>query len=215
MADVAQSQVNPGHDGQTRRDFLLLTATALGAVGVATTIWPFIDGLNRRRIRSPRCARSMSTCRRSSRPADHGGVARPAGVDIAPHAGSVEGAAVGGRRQTVARPRFDGRPAASLRSELAPLGAARISRRRRHLHPSGCIPLFQTAGVQRDGRRLDRRLFLPVSRLEIRFSGRVFDGVPAPYNLPVPPYHFTGKTSIRSARNPPDSDFDFASIEQI
>jgi ubiquinol-cytochrome c reductase iron-sulfur subunit len=33
MSDVAQSQVSHGHDGETRRDFLTLTASALGVVG--------------------------------------------------------------------------------------------------------------------------------------------------------------------------------------
>src|SRR5437016_14129661 len=46
MTDVAQSHVSPGHDGGTRRDFLVLTAAAVGAVGAATTIWPFVDSLN-------------------------------------------------------------------------------------------------------------------------------------------------------------------------
>jgi ubiquinol-cytochrome c reductase iron-sulfur subunit len=50
MSDVAQSPVShghgSGHDGETRRDFLTLAASALGAVGVACTVWPFIDSLN-------------------------------------------------------------------------------------------------------------------------------------------------------------------------
>ena len=46
MSDVAQSQVSHGHDGETRRDFLTLTASALGAVGAACAIWPFISSLN-------------------------------------------------------------------------------------------------------------------------------------------------------------------------
>ncbi len=46
MADLAQHNVNGAHAGETRRDFLILTATAIGAVGVAATIWPFIDSLN-------------------------------------------------------------------------------------------------------------------------------------------------------------------------
>ncbi len=33
-------------DGQTRRDFLMLTAGAFGAVGVGCFAWPFIDSLN-------------------------------------------------------------------------------------------------------------------------------------------------------------------------
>src|SRR6266478_10001599 len=46
MADLAQHDVGGAHAGETRRDFLILTATAIGAVGVAATIWPFIDSLN-------------------------------------------------------------------------------------------------------------------------------------------------------------------------
>src|SRR5262244_3143533 len=46
MADVAHQNVTGAHAGETRRDFLILTATAIGGVGVAATIWPFIDTLN-------------------------------------------------------------------------------------------------------------------------------------------------------------------------
>src|SRR5690348_3713441 len=46
MADLADHNVSGAHPGGTRRDFLILTATAIGGVGVAATIWPFIDSLN-------------------------------------------------------------------------------------------------------------------------------------------------------------------------
>ena len=46
MVDLAQSEVPPGHDGGTRRDFLILTAGALAGIGAASAIWPFIDSLN-------------------------------------------------------------------------------------------------------------------------------------------------------------------------
>src|SRR5246127_2886729 len=46
MADLAQHDVSGAHGGETRRNFLILTASAIGAVGVAATIWPFIDSLN-------------------------------------------------------------------------------------------------------------------------------------------------------------------------
>jgi ubiquinol-cytochrome c reductase iron-sulfur subunit len=46
MADLAHRNLPSAHNGETRRDFLILTATAIGGVGVATTIWPFIDSLN-------------------------------------------------------------------------------------------------------------------------------------------------------------------------
>lgn len=37
---------NSEEDGQTRRDFLYLTAGAFGAVGAGCFAWPFIDSLN-------------------------------------------------------------------------------------------------------------------------------------------------------------------------
>src|SRR6202023_2370886 len=46
MADLAQHNVSGAHAGETRRDFLILTASAIGAGGVAATIWPFIAPLN-------------------------------------------------------------------------------------------------------------------------------------------------------------------------
>src|ERR1700739_942099 len=46
MANLAEQHVTGTHNGETRRDFLILTATAIGAVGVAATIWPFFDSLN-------------------------------------------------------------------------------------------------------------------------------------------------------------------------
>ena len=46
MADLAHQNVPGAHTGETRRDFLILTASAIGAVGVAATIWPFINSLN-------------------------------------------------------------------------------------------------------------------------------------------------------------------------
>jgi ubiquinol-cytochrome c reductase iron-sulfur subunit len=46
-------------------------------------------------------------------------------------------------------------------------------------------------------------------------AGRVFSGVPAPYNLPVPPYHLLSDTVIRIGENPPDVSWNFESIAQI
>lgn len=46
-------------------------------------------------------------------------------------------------------------------------------------------------------------------------AGRVFKGVPAPYNLPVPPYHFTGPKRLVIGENPKGYDFQLASVVQI
>jgi ubiquinol-cytochrome c reductase iron-sulfur subunit len=46
-------------------------------------------------------------------------------------------------------------------------------------------------------------------------AGRVYSGVPAPYNLPVPPYHMPNKTTLRIGENPPGVTFDLGEIVQI
>ena len=45
---MSSDTASEGHGGAsvTKRDFLFLATGALAAVGVATTIWPFIDQMN-------------------------------------------------------------------------------------------------------------------------------------------------------------------------
>jgi ubiquinol-cytochrome c reductase iron-sulfur subunit len=80
----------------------------------------------------------------------------------------------------------------------------------------GCIPLFEphanptTPTVNWPG-----GYFCPCHGSKYDLAGRVFHGVPAPYNLPVPPYHFLSDSAIRIGENPPDSNFEFGSIRQI
>lgn len=57
--------------------------------------------------------------------------------------------------------------------------------------------------------------FCPCHGSKYDLAGRVFHGVPAPYNLPVPPYRFTSDTAIRIGENPPNAHFEFSSIRQI
>jgi ubiquinol-cytochrome c reductase iron-sulfur subunit len=57
--------------------------------------------------------------------------------------------------------------------------------------------------------------FCPCHGSKYDVAGRVFKGVPAPYNLPVPPYHFVNDTTVRIGENPPGATFDFDSIMQL
>jgi ubiquinol-cytochrome c reductase iron-sulfur subunit len=80
----------------------------------------------------------------------------------------------------------------------------------------GCIPLFEpqpsatTPAVNWPG-----GYFCPCHGSKYDLAGRVFRGVPAPYNLPVPPYRLVSDRRIRVGENPPDSSFDFLTIRQI
>jgi ubiquinol-cytochrome c reductase iron-sulfur subunit len=80
----------------------------------------------------------------------------------------------------------------------------------------GCIPLFypqpsaSTPIVNWQG-----GYFCPCHGSMYDLSGRVFKNVPAPYNLPVPPYTFVNDTTVRVGENPPNVSFDFSSIRQL
>lgn len=46
-------------------------------------------------------------------------------------------------------------------------------------------------------------------------AGRVYRNVPAPYNLPVPPYTFPDAKTVRIGDNPPGVSFELAEVTQI
>ena len=182
MADMAQSHVSPGHSGETRRDFLILTATALGAVGAAISIWPFVDSLN-----PARDTLALSTTE----------------VDLAP--------VQVGQRLTVSwrgKPVFiDHRPPEEIKAaqdvDVSSLrdpqkDAARVKKPEwlilvgvcTHL---GCIPLGNKTG---DDRGPFGGWFCPCHGSAYDTSGRIRQG-PAPLNLQVPPYEFTSDTAIK------------------
>lgn len=46
-------------------------------------------------------------------------------------------------------------------------------------------------------------------------AGRVFKGVPAPFNLPVPPHSFSSSETLVIGQNPPGEQFELSAIEQI
>jgi ubiquinol-cytochrome c reductase iron-sulfur subunit len=182
MTDLAQSQVPPGHDGGTRRDFLILTAGAMAGIGAAVTIWPFVDSLN-----PARDTLALSTTE----------------VDLSP--------VKVGQRLTVAwrgKPIFiDHRPPEEIKAaqdvDVASLrdpqpDSARVKKPEwlvmigvcTHL---GCIPLGNKTG---DDRGPYGGWFCPCHGSIYDTSGRIRQG-PAPFNLVVPPYEFTSNTAIK------------------
>jgi ubiquinol-cytochrome c reductase iron-sulfur subunit len=181
MADVAQSPVSHAHDGETRRDFLVLTASTLSVVGLAAAIWPFIDSLN-----PAKDTLALSTT----------------DVDLAP-------IQVGQRLTAVwqGKPIFiDHRPPAEIKAAEAvdwkslrdpQPDSARAKKPEwlvmigicTHL---GCIPLGQKQG---DDRGLFGGWFCPCHGSMYDTAGRIRQG-PAPLNLFLPPYKFTSDTKI-------------------
>lgn len=80
----------------------------------------------------------------------------------------------------------------------------------------GCIPMFYpNASPSEPTSDWPGGYFCPCHGSKYDLAGRVFSGVPAPYNLPIPPYRFVNDTTLRVGENPPGVQFDFGSILQI
>ncbi len=210
------NEITHGDAGVPRRDFLLLAAGALGAVGVVSTIWPFIDSLEPA--------------------ADTIAAGAPIDVDLAP--------VKPGQQITVVwrgRPIFILRRTPDELKELQSPSDTTLLRDpnsevdqqpeyaqnwHRSINPEflvvvgicthlGCIPMFEPRGSALMDASWPGGYFCPCHGSKYDLSARVFAGVPAPYNLPVPPYNFTAKDRITIGENPKGSDWDFSSVEQI
>ena len=75
----------------------------------------------------------------------------------------------------------------------------------------GCIPTFQPDKGSVDA-SWPGGYFCPCHGSKYDLSGRVYSGVPAPYNLPVPPYVFTNDKTIRIGENPAGQTFDLSQV---
>ena len=215
MADITDiEQHEPSHG--TRRDFVVLAASAIAAVGAAVTVWPFIDSLN---------------------PAqDTIAAGAPVDIDLSPvKPGQMIQVMWRGRPIFVVH-----RTEAELKMLESPKDVNLLSdphsevnqqppyakNWHRSIHPEylvlvgicthlGCIPKFEPELGGFLGPSWPGGYFCPCHGSKYDLSGRVFNGVPAPYNLPVPPHHFTAKTSVRIGENPPNVAWEFSSIVQI
>jgi ubiquinol-cytochrome c reductase iron-sulfur subunit len=81
----------------------------------------------------------------------------------------------------------------------------------------GCIPLFYpTPSATTPVSNWPGGYFCPCHGSKYDPGGRVFNGVPAPYNLPVPPHRFVNDTTLRVGENDPSATaWSFDSIRQL
>jgi ubiquinol-cytochrome c reductase iron-sulfur subunit len=78
----------------------------------------------------------------------------------------------------------------------------------------GCIPKFEPQPGELAPGWLGG-YFCPCHGSKYDLSGRVYTGVPAPYNLPVPPYRFVSDTVVRVGENPKGAKFEIGSVQQL
>ena len=78
----------------------------------------------------------------------------------------------------------------------------------------GCIPKFEPTKASISPDWLGG-YFCPCHGSKYDLSGRVYSGVPAPYNLPVPPYVFVNDKTLRIGANPEGQSFELDSVLQL
>ncbi len=183
MAETANPGADPGTsgDGESRRDFLYLTAAAMGLAGTAAVAWPIIDSMN-----PAADVRALASTEVDLSPIEVGmaitvlwrgnpvfvrhrtaaeiETARGVPLDVLPDPETDEA--------RVKKPQW-----------LIMLGVCT------HL---GCIPKGQRVG---DAKGEYDGWFCPCHGSHYDTSGRIRKG-PAPSNLPVPPYQFLDDTTI-------------------
>ncbi len=203
--------------GTTRRDFLTLLALAGAGVGVAAVAWPFIDSLEPA--------------------ADTLAAGEPLDVDVSKIAP--------GQQIVVmwrGKPIFlVHRTPQAIKTLQSPKLLSILSDPNSHVaqqptyaqnwHRSilpefavmvgicthlGCVPgFFPNPSPTDPAPNWPGGYLCPCHGSKYDLAGRVYLGVPAPYNLPVPPYRVMSPTMLRIGENPEGSDFDLNSVVQI
>jgi ubiquinol-cytochrome c reductase iron-sulfur subunit len=217
MTSESLKETSPNPVQSTRRDFLYVATAAVGAVGTLAALVPMVAQLN------PDAATLAA-----GGPIDFDlSKVQPGQQVVITWRGSP---ILVTRRtpqalQTLQDPKLVSRLSDPQSSE--PQQPAYAANWHRSLKPEygvlvgicthlGCIPLFEPLqNASQPAANWLGGYFCPCHGSKYDLAGRVFNGVPAPYNLPVPPYRFVNDATIRIGENPPGSNFEFSSIRQI
>jgi ubiquinol-cytochrome c reductase iron-sulfur subunit len=219
MASTASPATTGGHAGEgTRRDFLYIATAMVGAVGAAAALVPLVDQMN------PDASTLAA-----------GG---PVDLDITKIQEGQQ-VVIYWRQRPIFVFRRSQQTLQSMQSSqmialLSDPDSAQTQQPpyatnwHRSVKPEfgvlvgicthlGCIPLFYpTASATTPVTSWPGGYFCPCHGSKYDPAGRVFSGVPAPYNLPVPPYRFVNDTTLRVGENDPSAAaWNFDSIRQL
>jgi ubiquinol-cytochrome c reductase iron-sulfur subunit len=219
MASTASPATTGGHAGEgTRRDFLYIATAMVGAVGAAAALVPLIDQMNPdsstlaaggpvdldiTKIQEGQQVviywrqRPIFVFRRSQQTLQSMQSSQMIALLSDPDSAQTQ------------QPPYATNWHRSVKPELGVLVGICT-----HL---GCIPLFYpTASATTPVTSWPGGYFCPCHGSKYDPAGRVFSGVPAPYNLPVPPYRFVNDTTLRVGENDPSAAaWNFDSIRQL
>jgi ubiquinol-cytochrome c reductase iron-sulfur subunit len=202
---------------QSRRDFLFIATGAVGAVGVAATAWPLIKQMNPDAL-AVAAGAPVDIDLSQLQPGQQVMVvwrSKPVFVVHRSKAAldSLQSAQVVDQlrdpdSKALQQPAYAANWHRSLKPEYLVLVGICT-----HL---GCIPKFmpEPSPVE-PAPNWPGGYFCPCHGSKYDLAGRVFQGVPAPLNLPVPPYSFPNDKTLRVGENPEGATFDFDSVEQV
>ena len=206
-----------GAKGPPRRDFLKLVTGAMAAVGTGAVVWTFIDSMN----------------------PDKATIAAGAPIDInLAHVAEGQQIVVLWRGKPMLVVKRTPAAVASLKDQkivkLLSDPDSKVDQQppyaqnwHRSLKPEiavligvcthlGCLPgYFPKPSATTPVPDWPSGYFCPCHGSKYDLAGRVWKGVPAPYNLPVPPYHFLSDTMIRVGENPPGQNWSMSNIVQM
>ena len=219
MASTATPASTGGHGPEaTRRDFLFIATATVGAVGAAATLVPLIDQMN------PDASTLAA-----------GG---PVDLDVSKIEEDAQ-VMIRWRERPIfvfhrSKQTLDSMQSQQMISLLSDPDSAQpqqppyATNWHRSLKPEygvlvgicthlGCIPLFYpTPSATTPVTNWPGGYFCPCHGSKYDPAGRVFSGVPAPYNLPVPPYRFVNATTLRVGENDASAQaWNFDSIRQL
>lgn len=213
MSDISHSEDVVSQPA--RRDFLYIATGAAAVVGLGAAVWPLIDQME----------------------PDQETIAAGAPIDV-----DLKSLAPG--QQIVVKWRghpifVTHRTPTSLKTLQSPANIAQLSdpnstvlqqppyaqNWHRSVKPEfsilvgvcthlGCIPRFEPTPNE-NGPGWLGGYFCPCHGSKYDLAGRVYRSVPAPYNLPVPPYRFINDTTVRLGQNPPGVTYSLGSIVQL
>ena len=211
---------SPSHGGgaePTRRDFLTLLALSGAAVGAGAIAWPFID--------------SMQPA------ADTLAAGEPIDIDVSKLAPGQQIVVVWrGKPIFIVHRTPEGLRTlqdAKLIHNLSDPNSKTLQQPsyaenwHRSVDPTfavmvgicthlGCVPTFYPNMSATDpAPNWPGGYLCPCHGSKYDLAGRVYSGVPAPYNLPVPPYHMASEKMVRIGENPTGQTFDLNSVVQI
>jgi len=180
---MSETATPAGPDDTGRRDFLLYGSVAMGAVGTALALWPFIDSMN-----PAKDVLALATIE----------------VDLSAVQVGQAITAVWRGKPVFIRHRTEDDIAQSKATDVATLRDPETDEQRAPFKPEwlvmigicthlGCVPKGQKPG---DPKGDWNGWFCVCHGSQYDTAGRIRKG-PAPLNLPVPPYEFLDDTTIQ------------------